>query len=274
MPQTLKKAPDGRIQAASFYRVGEIAVLMGVAHNTIIRLIDQRELRGFWMPGKRRDRRVGHGALIAFVQRNPAFGYMLDKLDGYDASKGFPEELEPPRTPRQISYVLPPSPELPRSARYGKIPQAANYSTGEIAFVLGLARRTVITKVETGLIPGIKVPATGPARAVTTWMWRITHGELITFLRKNPRYNYALDRIRGCESGSKVPPQDGVAGPRKEPLIAPGDRGWRGRPHQTRRGGFKRGPKLPDGRQLTLTREDIAAKDEASSKARRDSQGP
>jgi hypothetical protein len=40
MPQVLKSAPDGRVQAASYYTVGAIAVIMGVAHTTAIRLID------------------------------------------------------------------------------------------------------------------------------------------------------------------------------------------------------------------------------------------
>ena len=90
------------------------------------------------------------------------------------------------------------------------------------------------------------------------------HGAFVAFVRRNPRYSYSLDRIQGCESSSDF-------FSRKEPLVAPGDPGWRGRPHQTLRGGFKRGPKLPDGRQPSLTKEDVAAKAEANRKPSADS---
>ncbi len=38
------------------------------------------------------------------------------------------------------------------------------------------------------------------------------------------------------------------------------------RPRSTKRGGFKRGPKLLDGRQPSLTKEDVAAMAEANRK--------
>ena len=82
------------------------------------------------------------------------------------------------------------------------------------------------------------------------------------------RYWYALDRIQGCESSSDA--GQGNFSSLKEPLVAPGAQMARG-PHQTRRGGFKRGPKLPDGRQPSLTREDVAARAEANRKPSADS---
>ena len=252
MPQILKSAKDGQIAVKEFYTVGDLAFLMGVAHATAIRLIDQGEIRGFWLPTKRRQRRVTHKALIAFVRRHPDFRYMLDKLKGHDPRVDFPVGAEPPPPPtRKIGSAAPWSPDCPRSAKRGQIPQAAHYSAKEVAFLLGLARRTVIAKLDAKVIPGLKVPATR-AGLPTTWKWRIMHGALVAFVRRNPRYWYAMDRIQGCESSSDF-------SSRKEPLIAPGAPGSRGRPHQTRRGGFKRGPKLPDGRQPSMTREDVAA---------------
>jgi hypothetical protein len=261
MPQIMRSAPHGRIQAASFYSAGEIAVLMGVAHSTAIRLIDQGEIRGFWMPTKRRYRRVAHQALIAFVRRNPAFRYMLDKLNGYDPGVDFPEGAEPPpSTTRPFVSAAPRSPERPRLAFRGKIPQAIHYSPKEVAFVLGLARRTVNAKLDAGIIRGIRLPSTG----LTSWKWRVPHGALVAFLRRHPRYGFAWARIRGCEPSKKVPSPVGEPSARKEPLVPRRAPGWKERPHQFRRGGFKKGPKLPDGRQPSLTKEDIAAREDAN----------
>ncbi len=276
MPQVLKSSPDGMIKVAASYSMGQIAVLLAVAHTTAVKLIDRGILRGVRLPTKRRVRRVMHGALILFVKRNPDFRYMLDKLDGYDSREiDFPGATEPPPTTRPIADTGPWSKARPRSVKRGKIPQATSYSANEVAFVLGLARRTVIAKVEAGVIKGWKVPATG----LTTWKWRVPHGALVAFVKQNPKFRYALGRIRGCETIStreaKVPalPLPSPAGeirPRKEPLVAPGTPGWRGHPSETRRGGFKKGAKLPDGRQPSKTREDVAATSEANGKSSAD----
>ena len=166
MPQILKSAKDGQIAVKEFYTTGDLAFLMGVSRATAIRLIDQREIRGLRLPTKRRQRRITHNALIAFVRRNPDFRYMLDRLNGYDPRVDFPESDEPLPPARPIGRPAAPwGPEHPRSARRGQIPQAEYYSAKEVAFLLGLARRTVIAKLDAGVIPGIKVPATG----LTTW---------------------------------------------------------------------------------------------------------
>ena len=192
MPQVLKAAKNGQIAVKEFYTAGDLAFLMGVAHATAIRLIDQREIRGLRLPTKRRPRRITHNALIAFVRRNSDFQYVLAKLNGYDPSVDFPEGAEPQPPERPMGPAVPWGPEHPRSARCGQIPQAACYSAKEVAFLLGLARRTVIAKLDARVIPGLKVPATG----LTTWKWRIMHGALVAFVRRNPRYSYAMDRIR------------------------------------------------------------------------------
>jgi len=254
MPQILKSAKGGKIAVKEFYTAGDLAFLMGVAHATAVRLIDRREIAGFWLPTKRRQRRITHNALIAFVRRNPGLRYMLERLKGYDPRVDFPVGTEPPPPARKIGPTAPWGPEHPRTARRGQIPQAEYYSAKEVAFLFGLTRRTIITKLDAKVIPGIKVRATG----LTTWKWRITHKALIAFIGQNPRYSYALDRIQGCEASSSD------CSSRKEPLVAPGAPGWRGRPNQTRRGGFKRGPKFPDGRQPSMTREDVAARAEAN----------
>ena len=228
MPQILRTARDGRIAVKEFYTVGDLAFLMGVAHATASRLIDQGEIRGLWLPTKRRQRRIAHKNLLAFVRRHPDFRYMLDKLNGYDPRVDLPGGTEPPPPTRKIGSAPPWSPEYPRSAKCGQIPQAAHYSAKEVAFLLGLARRTVIAKLDARVIPGLKVPATG----LTTWKWRIMHGALVAFVRRNPGYSYAMDRIQGCESSSDAgASRAGEANfsSRKEPLVAPGAPGWRGR---------------------------------------------
>ena len=260
MPQILKSAKDGQIAVKEFYTVGDLAFLMGVAHATAVRLIDQREIRGLRLPTKRRQRRITHGALIAFVRTHPDFRYMLDKLNGYDPRVDFPEGALPLPPARPIGSAAPWGPEHPRSAKRGQIPRADAYTAKEVGFVIGVSRRTVIAKLAAKILPGIKVPCT--RSRLTTWKWKVLHGPLVAFLRRNQRYSFALGRIQGCESesaalGNRAGAAQGSS--RKEPLVTPGSPGWRGHPGQTRRGGFKRGPKLADGRQPSKTSADVDA---------------
>ena len=166
---------------------------------------------------------------------------------------------EPPPPARPIGSAAPWSPEHPRSAKPGQIPQAARYSAKEVAFLLGLAtdrHRQVARPRRSG--------GQGPCHGIDHLEMANHAGALVAFVRRNPGYSYAMDRIQGCESSSDF-------SSRKEPLVAPGAPGSRRRPHQTLRGGFKRGPKLPDGRQPSKTREDVAATAEANRKPSADS---
>jgi excisionase family DNA binding protein len=196
MPQTLKSATRGRIRASQFYTVGQVAVLLGLAHSTVIRMIDQGKLPAFRMPTRRRDRRVFHQTLVGFVQSNPAFRYALERIDGFDAGADFPEVAEPPaRSTHTVLSASPRSAHRPRTVKGGKIPVAPTYSASEVGFVLGLSRRSVISKLDRGILLGFRVPATG----LTSWTWRIPRGWLAKFLRDNPAYSFAWNRIRGCE---------------------------------------------------------------------------
>ena len=99
----------------------------------------------------------------------------------------------------------------------------------------------------------------------------------------------ALDRIRGCESQQRCRRQPSSSEwseepcraqrERCEPQLLPPEGAYfhprsarlAGAPGAKQRGGFKPGPKFPDGRQPSLTREDIAAKAEANRKPSADS---
>ena len=127
MPQILKSAnPNGQIEVKSHYTTGDIAHLMGVAHSTAARLIDQGEIRGIWLPTKRRQRRITHGALVAFVRQRPDFKYMLERLNGYDPGGDFPESDEPRPPARPLARQLPGARSTrgrPGAARFpGRIP--------------------------------------------------------------------------------------------------------------------------------------------------------
>jgi excisionase family DNA binding protein len=215
MPPVLKKR-NGRVQMSMFYTTGEVATLMAACRSTVIRLIDQGEISGFFMPGKRRDRRVTHNSMIMFVRKNPAFRYMLDKLDGYEPSVDFPEGLEPsPALAVPVRSAPPRSAHRPRTVKGGKIPVAPTYSASEVGFVLGLSRRSVISKLDRGILRGFRFPASG----LSTFTWRVPIGWLAEFLRENPAYSYARNRIRGCElngddrEANKKAPADSRAEP-------------------------------------------------------------
>jgi excisionase family DNA binding protein len=185
------------------YTTGEVAVLLNVASSTVHRLIAQRELAAYRMPTQRRDRHVRHSALVAFVRRNPAFRYALDRLDGYDPSVDSPAgpETEPPPPP-VTKYPAPPrSPQRPRSAKYGKIPRASHYCLTEVAFCLGLSRQTVWEMVRARKLVAIQAPSPGPR----PWRWLVPHAILVAYIRRHPAYLYALGRIRGCDEAAPPP---------------------------------------------------------------------
>jgi hypothetical protein len=181
MRQILKMAADDGIPTARFFSTGQVAQALGVGRGVAIRLIDRRQICGFRLPGVRRDRRVTDQALADYLRR----------------FRG----AEPPVPPAcPVRCAFPQSAHRPRTVKGGKITNKCTYSASEIAFVLGLARRTVIGKLEAGIIQAIRVPATG----LTAWTWRIPHGCLEKFLRDNPAYSYGWDRIRDFESGNGV----------------------------------------------------------------------
>jgi hypothetical protein len=198
MAQPLKSVPARRVRLAALYSTGQLALILGVAHSTANRLIDQRVIHGFRMPGRRPDRRITHGSLIRFVKTHPQFKYALDQLLGYTPADDFPEGTEPAPPPMFTTPSAPPrSPERPRSIRRGKIPLRSQYPLTEVAFALGLSRRTVWAKVRARELFAIRAPSTGPS----PWRWLVPRPVLLTFIDRHPSYSYALGRIEGCESG-------------------------------------------------------------------------
>jgi hypothetical protein len=86
MARKSKVMPNGKIAVRDQYTAGDLAYLLGVAHRTACKLIDEGVIAGFRLPsrpGNRlRERRVLHGAILAFIEANPRYAYILDKLDG------------------------------------------------------------------------------------------------------------------------------------------------------------------------------------------------
>jgi hypothetical protein len=257
---------DFRIPAPLF-STGKLSRILGLSRTTTCAWIDEGILPGFRAPTRRRDRRVTRQALIAFARRHPGFQYILGRIDGIDAADDFAEAPEPASPPtRPVRSGPPRSAHRPRRVFGGRIPLAAYYSASEIGYVLGRSRQCINSMLGRGILRGIQVPASG----MSPWAWRIAHACLTRFLQENPAYRYAWKRLGGCEFSGEDRSPSGEIRTRNEPLLPPGAPGWRGHPHQTRRGGFKPGPKLPDGRQPCLTREDIAAREDANRPERAD----
>jgi hypothetical protein len=209
--QHLKSSPQDRVRMGRCYTVGQTAVLLQLAHSSVIRMIDRGELAAYRLPNPRGDRRILHRALISFVRRNPGFRFALQNLSGYHAGDDFPESDEPLPTPAQhVRFAPPRSAHRPRSAVHGKIPKKCTYSASEIAFVLGLSRRSVISKLESRVIIGAKVP--WPGSTLSSWRWIVSRGAFLAFLERHPEYSFARKRIGGRELSG-----DNREGPKKTP---------------------------------------------------------
>ena len=195
--------------------------------------------------------------MIAFVRRNPDFRYVLDKLNGYDPRVHFPGGTEPPPPPtRKIGSAAPWSPEHPRSAKRGQIPQAEHYSAKEVAFLLGLARRTVIAKLAAQRHSGDQ----GPRHEIRSHdhlemanhargSGRVRAAEPPLLVRHGPypglrvQQRFPLPRRRGCSSlRSKLLLPFGTRGPSPE-----------GAPRRPRRPRMARAP-APDPPRRLQTR--------------------
>ena len=101
MPKILLSAKNGQIPARDQYTAGEIAWLMGVAHRTACKLIDEGLLAGFRLPvspgARLRERRVHHAALLIFIGKHPEYDYMLDKLTNVPPVVPVPVTQEVPK---------------------------------------------------------------------------------------------------------------------------------------------------------------------------------
>lgn len=93
MPKHLKKAIGETIPVASQYTCGQIAFLMQVSHRTAAKMIDNGTIKGFRMMSARlpdkRERRVLHSSLIAFIKWCPDYHFMLSRLENYDPAADF-----------------------------------------------------------------------------------------------------------------------------------------------------------------------------------------
>jgi hypothetical protein len=218
MAQTMKLAPDSRVQVSTLYSAGQVARILGIAHNTANRLVDQRVIAGFRVPGGRPDRRVTHGALMNFIRAYPQYKYALSNVIGDNPADDFPEGTEPAPALTRATFPAPPrSPEgRPKSVRRGRIPQAQRYSLKEIGFLLGLHRRSVWSSVRSGVLPASRAPATGPA----PWRWLVMHEALVAFIKRYPAFEYALDRLQGDDSSRAFPSPVPPVRPRNEPPVA------------------------------------------------------
>ena len=122
MPQILKSAKNGMIEVKYHYTTGDIAHLMGVAHATAARMIDQGEIRGIWLPTKRRQRRITHGALSPSCGSTP-----ISSTCSSDSTAMILVSISPRAEPsppaRPIGPAAPWGPEHPRSAKAVRSPR-------------------------------------------------------------------------------------------------------------------------------------------------------
>jgi hypothetical protein len=198
--------PDARVRVSTLYTAGQLSRILGVARSTANKLIDERVIHGFRLPGQRPDRRVTHGSLLMFIKTYPQFRYALEMLVGCDPAD-LAEVTEPAPPPTRAKPPAPRSPERPRGVRRGRIPQAQHYSLKQVGFLLGIHRRTAWSRVKSGILPAFRAPTSGPA----PWRWVVLHAALLRFIARHPSYSFALSRIEGCEP--PVPATDHKVGP-------------------------------------------------------------
>jgi excisionase family DNA binding protein len=82
---TTRRRPKPRaFRRKPAYTTGDLAILTGLSAATIARLIDRGEIRGWKVPGSRKqrvERRVGEQELRAWLTRHPGMEDILARLE-------------------------------------------------------------------------------------------------------------------------------------------------------------------------------------------------
>lgn len=75
----------------------------------------------------------------------------------------------------------------------GQIPVAEHYTTGNIAFLFGVAHLTAQRWIDDGTIPGFRLPGSSPHKRER----RVLHRTLMKFVSDNPELEHILDKLSG-----------------------------------------------------------------------------
>lgn len=122
------------------YSTGEVASLLGVSQQTVIRCMDSGEIPSFRIPGSK-FRRTAHESLMAWLEGRPDMGHVLDRLKGFVGS------------------------ELPGSAAHGEAFGSLEvFTTGDLGRLFGWTPRTAAKILDSGEIPSYRVPGSADRR--------------------------------------------------------------------------------------------------------------
>lgn len=122
------------------YSTGEVASLLGVSQQTVIRCMDSGEMPSFRIPGSK-FRRTAHESLVAWLEQRPEFAFALDRLKGFVGS------------------------ELPGSAVHGEaFGDLEVFTTGDLGRLFGWVPRTAAKVLDSGEIPSFRVPGSADRR--------------------------------------------------------------------------------------------------------------
>ena len=89
-------------------------------------------------------------------------------------------------------------PQILKSAKDGRILAKEFYTSGDLAFLLGVTHATANRLIDQRAIRGLRLPTKSRCR-------RVAHQNLIAFVRRNPDFRYMLERLSGYDPSVDFP---------------------------------------------------------------------
>lgn len=151
------------MQLREVYTTGQVAAILGVSQQTVIRCFDMGTLGGYRVPFSK-FRRVPHADLVRFAEAN-GIGTALEEIRDAEALKA--------------AEALAPAEPDPRE-------DGDPYTTGELSGLLQVAPRTVSKWIDSGEIQGYRVPGSADRR--------VSKKAFEAFLASHPGFRAQVER--------------------------------------------------------------------------------
>lgn len=147
------------------FTTGEVAKVLAISQQTVIKLIDSGQLPGYRVPLSK-FRRVSYQSLVAWLRAHPEYEHAWTVLGLVDD--------------QSVDTALLPTEDC--------VAEKVNYTTGDLSKLLNFAPRTISKLIDAGELRGYRFGVAGSDR-------RVNHTSLAEFLARNPGLSFCLERL-------------------------------------------------------------------------------